>query len=864
MANGSSAPISWVQARGVDRSSLLTRDRSPRTASRLAAFAAALLCLAAVFAARFLSPDLTKVRFPAESTFTGADGREYVYLRNEDSWLFLRTARDRLERGTPCAPASPAGSCHDSLSNAPHGMPSAYAMSLHPRAIAAMHRIMSVLRHGIPLSASTGVLIQILTLAGCAIMFVLGLRIGGIAGGVAAALFTSLSPAFLWRTLGADNDAWHLVLPAGAALCLLVACEAKRGRLAVGLACLAGFIVAMHSAVWCGFVLAFGALCLALLARAALQRPAGRSLMVAGAFAAVVIPGSILLATPCDEAIGFLRAALGMELVTLNYPDIYATVAELSLRGFAAFARTVGSRGLVALCLLGAVTMLASTLRGFGVAAVAGAVIAAIIPFDQTWLPALIFGAAIALAAYGARKDGRELGPALLVAGWCLAGLLIAPHGSRFHMLALPGLALGLAGAAGGVAGMAPRRPWRVALACVLLLAVLAVPFSTSVRGAQLSNPNMNDALFETLEVIRDRAAPDAIVVTWWDFGYYTQFVSRRATPTDGGTLASRANHWVAAALVAPTEEEALGRLRMLGCGSDTRPLHGGERGAPAILESAGVEPAAAHALVSELVRRDRAAAENLLARQGLNPSVSAAVLEATHCDPPEVWVLTSTAMSRLASSWVPIATWDPQRLVAFEVADQMPPDEAREELMRRFDMEASTAADLDNAARAVRDPAARQRVVSPSGSYAGARWYPCERGEGELRCAVGFGPGGGELVIGSMELQSILVRQGAVERPFLPSYIALLRDGNLERRDIAQPTDPLLALIVDEDSGRACILPATLGTALFTRLELLDGRAAPHFRREHTAATSRERVTAWRVEFPGQHVGETKSVIGQ
>src|SRR3989442_16013678 len=98
----------------------------------------------------------------------------------------------------------------------------------------------------------------------------------------------------------------------------------------------------------------------------------------------------------------------------------------------------------------------------------------------------------------------------------------------------------------------------------------------------------MNDAWWTTLESIRDDTPPDAIVNTWWDYGYWVKYVADRRVSADGGSLRTHIPHWVGRALLAADEGESVGLLRMLDCGSDATPEPEGRRGAFGALVASG------------------------------------------------------------------------------------------------------------------------------------------------------------------------------------------------------------------------------------------------------------------------------------
>jgi len=190
-----------------------------RSLARATTVVALIFCLVLVLWVRLIPtrPDVFAAdarAHAAEWTFAGEDGREHVYLGDLDSYLWLRHARTLLRTGDPCD-AVVDGACRDQHTGAPLGALTPYARTLHVRAIAAVHRLVTAWRGaGVPLSESSALATLLVALAGVLPAFFLGRRLGGgNVGGAFAVVLTALDVRVLARTLGSDNDVWSVVLP---------------------------------------------------------------------------------------------------------------------------------------------------------------------------------------------------------------------------------------------------------------------------------------------------------------------------------------------------------------------------------------------------------------------------------------------------------------------------------------------------------------------------------------------------------------------------------------------------------------------------------------------------------------------------
>ena len=196
--------------------------------------------------------------------FQGDDGARHAYLTRWDSYSWVRTARNRIEHGSPCDEIVD-GSCRDALVVAPWGKAHIYAESLHIDAIVLLHRIASVLAPGYPI-ASSALWVQLL-LGVLAVIpaFLLGQRLGGSAGGLIAGVLVSLEPSLMARTIGADNDIWNFALLLTQQWLLLVAVLARRRRTAWAAVLLAAACTWLWSLVWAGWHYGYLLACITLI-----------------------------------------------------------------------------------------------------------------------------------------------------------------------------------------------------------------------------------------------------------------------------------------------------------------------------------------------------------------------------------------------------------------------------------------------------------------------------------------------------------------------------------------------------------------------------------------------------------------------
>ncbi len=98
-------------------------------------------------------------------------------------------------------------------------------------------------------------------------------------------------------------------------------------------------------------------------------------------------------------------------------------------------------------------------------------------------------------------------------------------------------------------------------------LALVASPAMACFGFAYSATPDGSDSLQEMCDYIRENTPDDAVIGSWWDYGYFYEQAAQRLTLGDGGNFNSEWNYWLGQALM--TENDALtkGIFRMLANG---------------------------------------------------------------------------------------------------------------------------------------------------------------------------------------------------------------------------------------------------------------------------------------------------------
>ena len=477
--------------------------------------------------------------------------------------------------------------------------------------------------------------------------------------------------------------------------------------------------------------------------------------------------------------------------------------------------------------------------------------------------------------------DARErvpLGLALIIIGWFFAAWSLSYQGIRFLILLAPPFALGCASAAGelfvrGRLVLQRLSPRYGRVAEPVLFVGLACFLIDPLRGAHIVAqrylPVIDDAWWDTFTKIRDESSSEAIINTWWDYGYWAKYVAERRVSNDGGSLRTHIPLWIGRALVTPDEAESIGVLRMLNCGSDALPYPEGQRGAYAQIRAAGHDAIATHDIVMELVHLERAAAQTYLAAKGFTSLQQEQILHATHCTPPESYLVVASEQLLKPGSWMHLGLWDFRRAYIAQRARFMPQAEAIDDLTTRLGYTEDQATRLYAQARVLQTDEQTQNFIAPLQGFVSLGWLRCQSDPrtGAMECPIRMAVD----QAGSV-LQSFHYRPEAPQESFfrlqlsdgeqsehVPTIatpgVLMWADGQtLQRFALPSPTHPDLGVLVDVPRHRMIIGSTPLVQSMMVQLLYLDGQYAKHYEKFDERATYQGmRVVTWKIRWDGR-----------
>jgi asparagine N-glycosylation enzyme membrane subunit Stt3 len=839
-----------------------------------------------------------KQKFRDALTFEGDDGARHVYLGDEDGYYWLKLAKSVLANGTVCDRIE-RGACIDALADAPVGEPIEYVGSPHVYSIAAVHRLMTWLRPGFPLSTTAMLVPMALSALMVIPAFLVAQRVSNRLGGLMAALLLSFNSVVLFRTGDGDDDIWTVALPVFS-LGLITAAFARRSwSERVLLSGLGGITLAVLAAAWKGwplFALATLAGLVALAAWAALTafiaRARGQPRSYALAWNACLCTLSVvagfaaagwLLAIQIDFGLitGGLSSIVGRAapasgpIGTAPMPNVFHLVGELAAVDAASLQLSIGpvatGLGLLGFALALGAPGRRQTLLVLPLLVLVPAVAALLGRYGVTRAPVLAIPALAGLAAAvgswfaGSRTSDRAAATGILGLAWLGATLWMSFEGLRYVLLAVVPLSLAAGVSLGHVApavaalGLTRARLARAASVTVAggLAAAALGPVAIGGLGEAMTHaPTINSAWAAAFAAIRAQSSGDAIVDIWWDYGHWAKYFTERAVVLDGASLQRRSVHWMAHALAAASDTEAIGVLRMMNCGTVADPDGGPSARPYDMLIRWSADPGLAFRSVMEMSRLPREQAADFLRGAGLPEARVATLLRTVYCTPPQGFLVLTTDLLD-SRGWMVFGLWDPGLAHIVELARRSSVDAALPVIEQKYGLPEDAARAYYTAASRVQTEEDEIAFAAPGAQTWSTDWRPCVPEAGTLRCTLDLG----DFAVGP-HLQDLVVDPDNPERTRIrivprpdaaaleatPALVEIARRDQLQDVPLATATVGL-AVLVDPDQKRVFVGTPGVVHSVLARLALLDGRYSPGFQKIYDQlGVDRQRITVWRI----------------
>lgn len=721
--------------------------------------------------------EIISEQFRAE--FKDEDGT--TYLVGIDPFYWVRHAENILDHGNPGDEQREDG-WYDNHMYAPNGRKMPTDM-FHAYFLAMFYTILNAVL-GWSLMKSTFYSPIFLVALSCIPAFMIAKRWGGNIAGTISALWIAINPAFLVRTTGgfADTDPYSVLMPLLITWAFFEAHYVKRLWLKILLGSLSGFCLGLFGFAWIGWSFVFD-----------------------------IMVGTIFIYGAYLGYIYFKDRTKLLQLKEHAYISLSFLVSSFLFLSWFRDIKLIGQ------ALLGPLWFI--RLKEVAVSKIWPNVLTTVAEQNDSSIGA-------AISAIGGNYAVILLITCLIFLIWrkhymlfiwmvlfILATTFAGARGVRYVQLMLPAVAIGLGLAYAYLVELASAsfskiinvNRTMVSAIIVILLVIGFIPTIKAVsqiRGAALTD--FDDAWYDALNKIKLESEPDAIITSWWDFGHWFKEVADRAVTFDGTSQDSPQAHWVGKALQTSNEKESIAILRMLACG--------GNEAYDYILKNSDMSELDAKIWLDKLLLLNKTEATSVIN----SVFVTSDLLKFTHCDPPEVYLITSTDMIGKAPVWAHFGLWDFKKAQIYQ-------DISLGEFDTYESISDSELTELRSAATSI-PPDSANDWISPWPSYY-TGWGECVRAADNItiNCINNLG----EEVLFSVNLLN-MTTQGLRAQPDAIVYL------NTTSRELStyanQESEVLGASLLLSPAHGNRFVSKELASSIFTRLFLLNATGLKHF----------------------------------
>ncbi len=152
----------------------------------------------------------------------------------------------------------------------------------------------------------------------------------------------------------------------------------------------------------------------------------------------------------------------------------------------------------------------------------------------------------------------------IVLALWLFGGLLCLKGGSRFTKIPAIPMSLITGMGMGIFYNKMCKKGIGFSAIFITIAFILFVPSLSALQQARNQNPSSNDALSDISDWIRENTNENAIIISWWDYGYYYEFRGQRTAAADGGTFNGRYYYWLSNIFITTDEHLSSSIAKML------------------------------------------------------------------------------------------------------------------------------------------------------------------------------------------------------------------------------------------------------------------------------------------------------------
>ncbi len=818
-----------------------------------------------------------------KSFFLDENGKNY--MPDIDPYYWYRYAKNIVEHGHP-GDTLKDNKPYDDHQLAPVGRfvtPDVF----HAYSLAYFYKVMHIFAPNLTLMRSMFYYPIFVSALAVLLVFLIARKISGNLGGFFAGLIMAVNSAFLGRTLfgHADSDAWVVFFPLLITWLFVIIIETKSNLKMIILTIIAGFLTGLYTVAWTGWWYVFDFLLVTIaiefiyLSLVHLYRAKFniRSIFFDRAIRNVILIGLIyfLSTTICVTLISGWDMFRGSFLGPLNFPSIKApvspslwpnvltTVAELNEGSINSIINSIGGQFLFLISLFGLIFAITRSedFKRFDFVYIASTALFYIILFIRfgsraplyqsmqltsllIWILLPIF-VRIVIAIY--KKDiTYDFKLSILLSLWIASTIFASIKGIRFTLLMAPAFSVAFGVALGKSYVYLSRwftkelkihKAIGSSILIILFLLIYVSPIRGAIASAGSDIPIVNDAWYNALINIKNDSKEDAIITSWWDFGHHFKAIADRRVTFDGTTQTHPAAHWVGRLFMTDNEQEAIGILRMLDCGSNN---------AYKELYSINNDTHLTLRIIKKIILLDKKDAQRTLRDLGYEDIQIEKILLLTHCEPPEAYLISSEDMIGKSGVWSHFGSWSFERADIWQNARKMPKEKAVEYMINKFNYTQERAENIYFDIQTITSDGDANTWIAPWPGYGGT--MSCyKNNEGFYQCSNGF-----QINLSNYDIFAV-AQQGIVRprKAAFPTFDGLLfKDYDGNTADIGFTIVPK-----NENELMAVISSKELTGSIFTRTFYMQGHGLKYFKLfDHQRGLTGTDIYTYKVDWQGKN----------
>lgn len=830
------------------------------------------------------------------------NGNTYTFLGDLDSYFYLRQARNIQENGYVCDYINSNGTCMDDHMIAPLGTNA--IPSMHPYATVYLYKFLHIFNPKVNLMQSAFILPTIVIMIAVIAAFFVGRRLMNNVAGFFAAMFVATSPALISRTMGSDTDIWNITFPIIIVWIFLEAFEVKQLWKKIALTAATGLTFAIFNFAWGGWWYMFYFIMAALIGhiiyiivRKYMHHKSLKGIFDAEVREDALLFGVLFVSTAFFVSIiysfnNFITALKSpfLFMTSLNaastevWPNVMTTVAELNDANIPSIISQASS-GMLILFALGLVGIILTLIKRepdvkdyILIALSTIMYILLVTKFTGinyiVYILLLLLPVLLGLWFNLSDTHKRDIKPALILIIWLIGMIYTSTKGVRFIFLLVPAFCIALGITLGYIYqyierllhGQAhvPEYLSKIGVFIILCL-ILITPINAGLATGRSFVPSITAGWWDSLSQIREKASPDAIITSWWDFGHWFKYVADRRVTFDGASQMPSLAHWIGRSLQTNSEQENIGILRMVACGSNK------------VFEEVDKrfnDTEISQNIVAEIILLDKDDARTYLEDQGFGDDEIIEILKYSHCNPPEMYYITSEDMVSKSGVWSHFGTWNFDKAYIINELRSKPIDEATKIMKERWNYTDEQATNIYYEIQALTSQDEMNSWIASWPTYATSSAIPCSKTNVKdmIQCDINIGVGGNGQ-------QSIVVERAAINLSDPASSPVLIgiydsTSGSKLGQSMAEFQSIIIAdeeltkyypdnssidlgllLNVNNDgnttSYSAVISNPLLTDSIFTRLFFLEGKYTTHFEKFYdTSDITGTRIIIWKVNW--------------